>query len=172
MIPIAAAAEFIPLILGAVRLIRGLLPDEEQKLLVQWADLLKEGPKDSKEESSQWRSEIRQFLSNLTLRRGYSPAYQYEQEISIPEDMLTDLVDLLIGGWTSGGKWSPGNLLRNPEKDRQGWAATIATGRTHLILAESTEWLAKRGRTRAYSPFPAIRVDQDWFADAVGYLIG
>lgn len=174
MIPIAAVAELVPLVMGIARLIRGLLPDEEQKLLVAWADLLKRGPKTPEEalKATAWRSDVRQFLSNLTTRRGYSPAYQYEQEIDVPEDTLTDLIDLLVGGWSSGSKWSPSNLLRNPEKDRLGWKATVASGNDKLILEETEEWMAKRGRTRAYSAFPAITVDRDWFADAIGSLIG
>lgn len=172
MIPVAAALELIPLLTGAARFIRGLLPDEEQKLLVAWAELLKRGPKTEKERTEKWRNEVRQFLSDLTLRRSYSPAYQYEQEIDVPEDMLTDLIDLLVGGWSAGSRWSLSVLLRNPEKDRLGWRATMADGKEVLILAEAEGWIVKRGRTRAYSAFPAIRVDRDWFADAIGYLIG
>ena len=171
MIPVALIAEAIPMLMGLARLIRGLLPDEETKLLVAWADLLKTGPSKAEEVTDVWKEDVRQFLSNLTLRRGFSPAYQYAQEIAVPEDLLTDLVDLLVGGWSAGGKWNLRALLRDPEKDRLGWRETIASGKSDLILAELEDWAAKRGRTRAYSPYPAITCDLDWVADVGNILI-
>lgn len=173
MIPVALLTEAIPMLMGAARVIRGLLPDEEIKLLVAWADLLKSGPTKAEEVTDAWKEDVRQFLSNLTTRRKFSPAYQYVQEIAVPEDLLTDIVDLLVGGWSTGSRWSLKNLMgRDPEKDRKGWADTIATGKPDLILAELEDWTARRGRTRAYSPYPAINVDQDWLADCGMYLIG
>ncbi|HWR21117.1 MAG TPA: hypothetical protein VN444_04560 [Verrucomicrobiae bacterium] len=173
MIPAALMIEAIPLVMGLARLIRGVLPDEETKLLVRWANLLKDGPKNEaeNEKAVEWKHDIRQFLSNLTLRRGFSPAYQYDQEIAIPEDLLTDIVDLLVGGWASS-KWSLKTLTSNPENSRQGWAETVASGKPDLILAELTEWVARRGRTRSYSAVPAIRVDADWACDVGMFLIG
>jgi hypothetical protein len=172
MIPVALIAEAIPMLMGAARVIRGLLPDEEIKLLVQWANMLKAGPTSPANVTGAWKTEVRQFLSDLTTRRKFSPAYQYAQEIDVPEDLLTDIVDLLVGGWSTGSRWSLKNLMRDPEKDRRGWAATIATSKPDLILAELEDWVAKRGRTRAYSPYPAIACDQDWVADVGSYLIG
>lgn len=174
MDPLSAIVALVPLITGAVRLIRGLLPDDEQKLLVKWATLLKDGPKtpEEAEKAHDWNQEVRQFLSDCTLRRGFSPAYQYQDAIEVPEDLLTDLVDLLIGGWSSGSKWALSNLMRNPMKDRQGWATTVATKKDALILTELTDWLGIRGRSRDYSPSPTIAVDRDWLADVGSFLIG
>lgn len=171
MIPVALVAEAIPMLMGAARVIRGLLPDEEIKLLVAWADLLQAGPTSPSNVTGAWKTEIRQFLSNLTTRRKFSPAYQYAQEIDVPEDLLTDIVDLLVGGWSTGSKWSLKSFMRDPEKDRKEWAATVATGKPDLILAELEDWTAKRGRTRAYSPYPAIACDVDWVADVGMFLI-
>lgn len=171
MIPVAALVELVPLIIGAVRLVRGLLPDEDQQQLVRWANLMKEKPKPG-EPSKAWQEDVGQFLVNLTTRRGYSPAYQYEQAIDVPDDLLTDLVDLLVGGWSAGSKWNVRALIRDPLKDRQAWHETIAAGKDAVILGEAEDWLAKRGRSRAYSPTPATRVDRDWLADSISYLIG
>lgn len=172
MIPVAAVAELIPAAIAIVRWVRGLLPDEEQELLKQWANLLKTGPKQSEPDNPDWQREINQFLVNLTTRKGYSPAYQYSQHIDVPEDLLTDLVDLLVGGWSAGSKWSPTVWLRNPVKDRLAWRATMASGNDALIIAEADDWLAKRGRSREYSPLPIISVDRDHFADMVSTLVG
>lgn len=171
MIPVAAIVELIPLITGTVRLIRGLLPDEEQQQLVRWAKLLKEKPNVG-ESSEEWQRDVGQFLVDLTTKRGYSPAYQYEQAIAVPDDMLTDLVDLLVGGWSAGSKWNVRSLLRDPIKDRLLWQEIITDGIDSHILEEATNWLAKRGRSRTYSSTPATRVDKDWFADSISYLIG
>lgn len=171
MIPVAALVELVPLVIGAVRLIRGLLPDEEQQQLVQWATMLQDKPKPG-ESSKDWQRNVGQFLVNLTTRRGYSPAYQYEQAIDVPDDLLTDLVDLLVGGWSAGSKWSVRALLRDPLKDRQAWQEVVTIGKDDQIITEAENWLARRGRSRAYSPAPAIRVDRDWFVDAISYLIG
>ena len=170
MIPVALIAEAIPALLALARWIRGLMPDEEQEKLKEWANLLKEMPKrDEVDEKSQ--REVNQFLTTLTLRKGYSPAYTWDSHISVPVDMLTDLVDLLVGGWSAGSKWSPANLLRNPVKDRLAWRATMK-GDDDKILAEADQWLAKRGRSRDYSPAPTIAVDRDWFGDSISSLVG
>jgi len=161
------------MLMGAARVIRGLLPDEEIKLLVAWADLLKAGPKTPKDVTDEWKKDVRQFLCDLITRRKFSPSYQYVQEIDIPEDLLTDIVDLLVGGWSTGSKWSIKNLMgRDPEKDRAGWRDVMASGKHDLILAELEDWTARRGRTRAYSAYPAITVDMDWCADVGMFLIG
>lgn len=173
MIPVALLAEAIPLVMGLARLIRGVLPDEETKLLVRWAELLRDGPENEAENTraDEWKQEVRQFLSDLTKRRGFSPAYQYVQELTVPEDLLTDIVDLLVGGWASS-KWSLKTLTANAEKDRHAWALTIERGAPDLIVSELSVWTAKRGRTRLYSPTPAITVDADWAADVGMFLIG
>jgi hypothetical protein len=176
MIPVALIAEAIPMLMGAARLIRGLLPDEEQKLLVKWADLLKEASQARTRNTPMpdaWKTEVRQFLSDLTLRRKFSPAYQYEQSVAVPVDLLTDIVDLLVGGWSSGSTWSLKNLMgRDPEKERMFWSETIASATEDVILQGLEVLVAKRGRTRAYSPTPAINCDVDWVADVGMYLIG
>ena len=169
MIP-TAILEAIPAILALARWIRGLMPDEEQEKLKEWANLLKEMPKRD-EVDEKWQREVNQFLTTLTLRKGYSPAYTWDSHISVPVDMLTDLVDLLVGGWSAGSKWSPANLLRNPVKDRLAWRATMK-GDDDKILAEADQWLAKRGRSRDYSPAPTIAVDRDWFGDSISSLVG
>lgn len=171
MIPVTLLTELIPAILALVRWIRGLMPDEEQEQLKWWANHRKKMPKRD-EADEDWQEQTNQFLVGLTLRKGYSPAYTWESHIAVPVDMLTDLVDLLVGGWSGGGKWRPGVLLRNPVKDRQGWKETMKGGNDKVILDEADEWLAKRGRTRDYSPYPTIRVDRDWFADAISTLVG
>ena len=170
MIPVALIAEAIPALLALARWIRGLMPDEEQEKLKEWANLLKEMPKRD-EVDEKWQREVNQFLTTLTLRKGYSPAYTWDSHISVPVDMLTDLVDLLVGGWSAGSKWSPANLLRNPVKDRLAWRATMK-GDDDKILAEADQWLAKRGRSRDYSPAPTIAVDRDWFGDSISSLVG
>ncbi|HWR21054.1 MAG TPA: hypothetical protein VN444_04240, partial [Verrucomicrobiae bacterium] len=139
----------------------------------RWAELLRDGPKNAKEneKADEWKEDIRQFLSNLMLRRGFSPAYQYTQEIEVPEDLLTDIVDLLVGGWASS-KWSLKALTGNPEKDRRAWADTIEAGNHHVILADVTEWVSMRGRTRAYNAVPAIKCDIDLIGDVGMFLIG
>lgn len=172
MIPVAALAELIPAAIAIVRWVRGLLPDEDEQRLIAWANLLKAGPKQGEPDNPDWQRDVNQFLVNLTTRKGYSPAYQYSQWIDVPEDLLTDLVDLLVGGWSAGGKWSPAVWLRNPVKDRQAWRATMASGNDTLIIAEADDWLAKRGRSRDYSPVPRIRADRDHFADMVSTLVG
>lgn len=172
MIPVGAAMEAIPAILALIRWIRGLLPNEEQEALKQWANLLKDGPTPGKSNDPKWQDEVNEFLVKLTLRKGYSPAYTWEETIDVPEDMLTDLVDLLVGGWSGGGKWTPSSLLRNPVKDRLDWRATMASGNDRLILGAVDEWLAKRGRSRDYSPVHTIAVNRDWLADAVSTLVG
>ena len=169
MIP-TAILEAIPAILALARWIRGLMPDEEQERLKEWANLLKEMP-GRDEINEKWQREVNQFLVMLTLRKGYSPAYTWDSHISVPVDMLTDLVDLLVGGWSAGSKWSPANLLRNPVKDRLAWRAMMKGG-DDKILAEADQWLAKRGRSRDYSPVPTIAVDRDWFSDSVSTLVG
>lgn len=171
MIPVAAIVEIIPLITGTVRLIRGLLPNEDQQQLIRWANLLKEKPRQGVS-SETWQRDVGQFLVDLTTKRGYSPAYQYTEGIDIPDDLLTDLVDLLIGGWSAGSRWNVRALLRDPMKDRLAWQEVISGGTSALILTEAADWLAKRGRSRAYSPTPATRVDKDWLADSISYLIG
>ena len=170
MIPVALITEAILAILALVRWIRGLMPDEEQEKLKEWANLLKQMP-GRDEIDEKWQREVNQFLVMLTLRKGYSPAYTWESHISVPMDMLTDLVDLLVGGWSAGSKWSPANLLRNPVKDRLAWRATMK-GDDDKILKEADQWLAKRGRSRDYSPVPTIAVDRDWWADAISTLVG
>ena len=171
MIPVALIAEAIPAILALARWIRGLMPDEEQEKLKEWANLLKQMPGRDKIDEK-WQREVNQFLVMLTLRKGYSPAYTWDSHISVPVDMLTDLVDLLVGGWSAGSKWSPINLLRNPVKDRLAWRTVMASENDALILAEADQWLAKRGRSRDYSPVPTIAVDRDWFSDSVSTLVG
>ena len=171
MIPVALITEAVPAILALVRWIRGLMPDEEQEKLKEWVNLLKEMP-GRDEINEKWQREVNQFLTMLTLRKGYSPAYTWDSHISVPVDMLTDLVDLLIGGWSAGSKWSPANLLRNPVKDRLAWHKTMASENDDKILAEADQWLAKRGRSRDYSPVPTIAVDRDWWADSVSTLVG
>ncbi len=171
MIPVALIAEAIPAALALARWIRGLMPDEEQEKLKEWVNLLKEMP-GRDEINEKWQREVNQFLTMLTLRKGYSPAYTWDSHISVPVDMLTDLVDLLVGGWSAGSKWSPSNLMRNPVKDRMAWRATMASGNDALIMAEADSWLAKRGRSRDYSPVPTIAVDRDHFADMVSTLVG
>lgn len=171
MIPVALLTEAIPAIVGLVKLIRGLMPDEEQAQLKWWANHLKAMPKRGEVDEG-WQEQTNQFLVTLTLRKGYSPAYTWDSHIAVPVDLLTDLVDLLVGGWSAGSKWSPSVLLRNPTKDRQGWRDTMKSTNDQVILDETDEWLARRGRTRDYSPYPTIRVDRDWFADAVSTLVG
>ena len=170
MIPVALITEAIPALLALARWIRGLMPDEEQEQLKEWVNLLKEKPKRD-EVDLKWQDKVNQFLVMLTLRKGYSPAYTWDSHISVPVDMLTDLVDLLVGGWSAGSKWSPTNLLRNPVKDRLAWRATMK-GDDDMILKEADAWLAKRGRSRDYSPIPTIKVDRDWWADAISTLVG
>ena len=172
MIPVALITEAIPAVLALVRWIRGLMPDEEQERLKEWANLI--DPKvmpERDEDDPKWQKQVNQFLTMLTLRKGYSPAYTWDSHISVPVDMLTDLVDLLVGGWSAGSKWSPANLLRNPVKDRLAWRATMK-GDDDKILAEADQWLAKRGRSRDYSSAPTIAVDRDWFSDSVSTLVG
>ena len=170
MIPVALITEAIPALLALARWIRGLMPDEEQEKLKEWANLLKEMP-GRDEVNEKWQREVNQFLVMLTLRKGYSPAYTWDSHISVPVDMLTDLVDLLVGGWSAGSKWSPSNLMRNPVKDRMAWRTTMK-GDDDKILAEADQWLAKRGRSRDYSPVPTIAVDRDWFSDVISTLVG
>jgi hypothetical protein len=171
MVPIALITEAIPALLALARWIRGLMPDEEQEKLKGWANLLKQMPGRDKIDET-WQQEVNQFLVMLTLRKGYSPAYTWDSHIAVPVDLLTDLVDLLVGGWSAGGKWNLKALLRDPVKDRLAWRATVAGGNDALILAEADDWLAKRGRSRDYSPVPAIRVDRDWFSDSISTLVG
>ena len=171
MIPVALITEAIPALLALARWIRGLMPDEEQEKLKEWANLLKEMP-GRDEVNEKWQREVNQFLVMLTLRKGYSPAYTWDSHISVPVDMLTDLVDLLVGGWSTGSKWSPSALLRNPEKDRKAWRATMASSDDQRILMVADDWLAKRGRSRDYSPVPTIAVDRDWFSDSISTLVG
>ena len=171
MSAVALLTEALPAALALARWIRGLMPDEEQEKLKEWANLLKEMPKrDAIDEK--WQREVNQFLVMLTLRKGYSPAYTWESHIAVPVDMLTDLVDLLVGGWSAGSRWSPANLMRNPVKDRLAWRETMASGNDKLILEELDTWLARRGRTRDYSPYPTISVDRDWLSDAGSTLVG
>ena len=171
MIPIALIAEAIPAVIGLVRIIRGLMPDEEQEQLKRWANLLKDMP-GRDEVDTGWQEEVNQFLVTLTLRKGYSPAYTWDSHIAVPVDMLTDLVDLLVGGWSAGSKWSPASLLRNPEKDRKSWRETMKSDSDKVLLDEADLWLAKRGRSRDYSVFPTISVDRDWLGDAISTLVG
>lgn len=170
MIPVALLTELIPVVIGLGRMIRGLLPDEDQRRLVRWANLLKRKPKDG-DDSHEWADDVNQFLVDLTTRRGFSPAYQYAEGINVPDDILTDLIDLLIGGVDPGSKWSLTNLTRNKEKDRKGWADAVSIGKDADVLDEATAWLARRGRARAYSDEPTTRVDKDWLADAISSII-
>lgn len=173
MIPIALLTEAIPAVIGLVKLIRGLMPDEEQEALKQWAHFIHPKVMPERDEvDEQWQNEVNQFLTTLTLRKSYSPAYTWESHIAVPVDMLTDLVDLLVGGWSAGSKWSLANLMRNPVKDRLAWRATMASGNDQVIFDEADEWLARRGRSRDYSPHPTIRVDRDHFADMISTLVG
>ena len=173
MIPIALIAEAIPALLALARWIRGLMPDEEQEELKEWANLIHPKMMPERDEvDTDWQEAVNQFLADLTLRKGYSPAYTWDSRISVAVDMLTDLVDLLVGGWSAGSKWSPANLLRNPVKDRLAWRTVMASENDVLILAEADQWLAKRGRSRDYSPVPTIVVDRDWFSDAMSTLVG
>ena len=173
MIPVALIAEAIPALLALARWIRGLMPDEEQEKLKEWANLIHPKVMPERDEvDTDWQEAVNQFLTDLTLRKGYSPAYTWDSRISVPVDMLTDLVDLLVGGWSAGSKWSPANLLRNPVKDRLAWRTVMASENDALILAEADAWLAKRGRNRDYSPVPTIVVDRDHFADMVSMLVG
>lgn len=171
MVPIALITEAIPALLALARWIRGLMPDEEQEKLKKWANLLKQMPGRDKIDET-WQQEVNQFLVMLTLRKGYSPAYTWDSHIAVPVDLLTDLVDLLVGGWSAGGKWNLKALLRDPVKDRLAWRETMASGNDKLILEELDTWLARRGRTRDYSPYPTISVDRDWLSDAGSTLVG
>lgn len=171
MIPVALIAEAIPAAMALARWIRGLMPDEEQEQLKDWANLLRKMPTEG-ETDHDWQREVNQFLVTLTLRKGYSPAYTWESHIGVPVDMLTDLVDLLVGGWSAGSRWSPTSFMRNPEKDRRAWRETMASDDDARILEGLDAWLARRGRTRAYSPYPTIAVDRDWCADAGSTLVG
>jgi hypothetical protein len=171
MVPIALITEAIPALLALVRWVRGLMPDEEQEALKAWAKLLEDMP-EREEVDTDWQENVNQFLTTLTLRKGYSPAYTWDSHIAVPVDLLTDLVDLLVGGWSAGGKWNLKALLRDPVKDRLAWRATVAGENDKVILDEADVWLARRGRTRDYSPYPAIRVDRDHFADMVSTLVG
>jgi len=170
MIPVALITEAIPAALALIRWIRGLMPDEEQEKLKEWANLLKDMP-ERDEVDMGWQKDVNQFLVTLTLRKGYSPAYTWDSHIAVPVDLLTDLVDLLVGGWSAGGKWNLRALLRDPVKDRLAWRVTMK-GDDEKILKEADDWLARRGRARDYSPHPTIRVDRDWFADALSTLVG
>ena len=173
ILPVALITEAIPAVIGLVKIIRGLMPDEEQEKLKEWASLI--DPKvmpERDEDDPKWQTQVNQFLTTLTLRKGYSPAYTWGSHIVVPVDMLTDLVDLLAGGWSAGGKWNLKALLRDPIKDRLAWRATVAGGNDKVILDEVDGWLARRGRTRDYDPHPAIRVDRDWLSDAVSTLVG
>lgn len=172
MIP-TAILEAIPAILALVRWIRGLMPDEEQERLKEWANLINPKVMPERDEvDEEWQETVNQFLTTLTLRKGYSPAYTWESHIAVPVDLLTDLVDLLVGGWSAGSKWSPSVWLRNPVKDRLAWRATMASGNDKVILDEADLWLARRGRARDCSPHPTIQVDRDHFADMVSILVG
>ena len=171
MVPIALITEAIPALLALVKIIRGLMPDEEQEKLKAWANLLKEMPKED-DIDPKWQRDINQFLVTLSLRKGYSPAYTWDSHIAVPVDLLTDLVDLLVGGWSAGGKWNLKALLRDPVKDRLAWRETMKGGNDQVILDEADGWLARRGRARDYSPHPTIHVDRDWFSDALSTLVG
>lgn len=147
---------------------------ERANNLKQWADLLGPEPKDESK-AEDFAHERMAFLVALTQDLGFTPWYVYGTNIIVPKDLMCDLIDLLIMGPTSSKQGWLQRLFggsKKPKDDFEEWADLIAQGKDEQILDFVKSLVARNGRTRHYEDGgPAMKVDKDWFSDAVMALL-
>ena len=151
---------------------------EQGNLLKQWADLMQasEKPDTDKDKNAE---EIRQFLAERLQLRGYTPWYTWTSWQAIPKDMLTDCIDILVGGRRQS-KGIMGAILaamgfsgaKDCTKMLRAWSDAVHSGQRKLILDMLDECLVDAGRTRTYSyNDPAVPVDTDMLCDIGSFII-
>ncbi len=169
----------IPISLGDIgKLVEGIVAavgvyerHRTTELLAQWAELLKDSPREQ-EGSDKWKTKVRQFLQDRIQDNKFCPSYAYSEEVVLPEDLLTDIVDLLVAGKGQHGLLSFAWGAAAREKDRLTASEVFRYGTPEDIVELTTEWVSKRGRTRWYGEQAGIKVDKGWLADVVMCLIG
>ena len=154
---------------------------EQGNLLKQWADLMQASGQAnlSDIEKDNNAQAIRQFLAERLQLRGYTPWYTWTSWQAIPKDMLTDCVDILVGGKRQS-KGIVGAILaamgfsgaKDCTKMLRAWSDAVHSGQRKLILDMLDECLVDAGRTRNYEyDAPAVPVDTDMLCDLGSYII-
>lgn len=154
---------------------------EQGNLLKQWADLMQESERKGLTdiEKDKNAEAIRQFLAERLQLRGYTPWYTWTSWQAIPKDMLTDCVDLLVGGKRQS-RGIVGAILsamgfsgaKDCTKMLRTWSDAVHSGQRKLILDMLDECLVDAGRTRNYDyDAPAVPVDIDMICDLGSYII-
>ena len=146
---------------------------EQGNLLKQWADLMQA------HDTPETAQAIRQFLAERLQLRGYTPWYEWTSWQAIPKDMLTDCVDILVGGKRQS-KGIVGALLgalgfsgaKDCTKMLRAWSDAVHSGQRKLILDTLDDCLVDAGRTRNYEyDAPAVPVDIDMLCDIGSFII-
>lgn len=146
---------------------------EQGNLLKDWADLMKAA------DTEETAMEIRQYLTDRLQSRLFTPWYEEKVWIAVPKDMLTDAVDLLVGGPVRSrgllamilSALGVGGLKDNTKRLRE-WQEVIQTGHRASILDAFNAYLTDAGRVRQYDyADPSIPLDSDMVADIGTYLI-
>jgi hypothetical protein len=146
---------------------------EKANLLAEWRDLM------IATDTDDTAMKIRQYLTKRLQERLYSPWYEEKEWIAVPKDILTDAVDIMVGG----PQRSRGMLatilsalglggVRATRKQLEDWNAVIQTRHRQHILDAFQDYLADAGRVRSYNyADPSVPLDPDMLADMGSYVI-